>query len=154
QKRFTQYGSIFKTHIFGHPCVFMVGPEAAEFVLVSHAQHFNWREGWPKNFKVLFGRSLLLQDGEENKLTRRLMMPAFQRSAFDRYFPTMEAIVITHLQTWLEQGGEIGFEEFRRLTFDIASQIFLGVAPGEEIDGLCELFTTLVDGWAIFGLKK
>lgn len=32
----------------------MVGPEAVEFVLSSHIEHFSWRLGWPDNFKLLF----------------------------------------------------------------------------------------------------
>ena len=33
EKRYQKHGSIFKTHIIGRPTVYMVGPEAVEFVL-------------------------------------------------------------------------------------------------------------------------
>lgn len=37
QKR---YGDIFKTHILGCPCIMIASPEAAKFVLTSHAHLF------------------------------------------------------------------------------------------------------------------
>ncbi len=62
-KRFRKYGPIFKTHILGRSTVFLAGPEAAEFLLSSHYDHFSWRDGWPESFKLLLGQSLFLQEG-------------------------------------------------------------------------------------------
>ena len=155
RRRHQKYGNIFKTHLFGNTCVFMIGPEAAEFVLSSHAKHFNWQDGWPKNFAVLFDKSLLLQDGAEHRRNRKLMMPAFHGQALINYFKTIEQITISYLHRWeQQQQGIIDFEDVKEFTFDAASQIFLGVAPGENIETLCDWFTVLTDGWSFFGLKK
>lgn len=146
EKRYKQYGSIFKSRILGRPTVYMIGPEAVEFVLSSHMDHFSWREGWPNNFKELLGESLFLQDGEEHRQNRRLMMPAFHGPALARYITTMESITQDYLQKWEQKQEFSWFQEFKQLTFDIASQLLVGASPGSEVARLSQLFTTLTNG--------
>ncbi|WP_138506703.1 cytochrome P450 [Nostoc sp. PA-18-2419] len=146
KKRYQQYGSIFKTHLLGRPTVVMIGPEALEFVLSTHIDNFSWREGWPANFKILLGESLFLQDGEEHRRNRRLMMPALHGPALANYVVTIEDITRSYLQKWEEQQEFTWFQEFKQLTFDIASQLLLGTRPGVEGMRLSQLFTTLANG--------
>lgn len=146
EKRYKKYGSIFKTNIIGRPTVVMAGPEAVEFVLSSHMDHFSWREGWPNNFKVLLGESLFLMDGEEHRQKRRLMMPALHGSALVNYFDTMEEITLSYLKKWEEKQEFVWMEAFKQLTFDIASELLLGTKSGAESARLSKLFTTLTDG--------
>ncbi len=148
-KRYQQHGSIFRTRVLGRNAVFMVGAEAAEFVLSSGMEHLSWREGWPITFKKLLGRSLFVQEGEEHRRNRRLMMPAFHGPALARYTTTMESITQRYLQKWEQLGEFVWFDEFKQFTFDIASQIFLGTPPGEDTVRLSQLFTTLTNG--LFG---
>ncbi len=145
-KRYQKYGPIFKTHVLGKPTVVMVGSEAAEFVLSSHMDHFSWREGWPKNFKVLLGGSLFLMDGEEHRQKRRLIMPAMHGPALANYIGTMEAITQEYLQKWEEKKEFTWFKELKKLTFDIACELLLGTKPGVESVRIRELFTTLSNG--------
>lgn len=149
KKRYERHGPIFKTHVLGRKAVFMVGPEAAEFVLASGMHHLSWREGWPLTFKQLLGRSLFVQEGDEHRRNRRLMMPAFHGPALARYIATMEALIATYLTKWERLGEFVWYEELKQLTFDIASQIFLGTPPGQDGDRLSRLFTTLTNG--LFG---
>lgn len=146
EKRYRKYGSIFKTNILGKPTVYMVGPEAVEFVLSSHTDHFSWREGWPDNFKLLLGESLFVQDGEEHRKNRRLMMPALHGAALTNYVGTMESITQTYLHKWQQQREFIWFDEFKQLTFDIASLLLLGTNSGSDVARLSQLFTTLTNG--------
>ncbi len=152
KKRYRQYGSIFKTHLLGRPTVVMLGTEALEFVLSSHLENFSWRQGWPANFKILLGESLFLQDGEEHRRNRRLMMPALHGRALANYFTTMEDITCIYLQKWENQQEFTWFSEFKQLTFDIASQLLLGTSPGLEGMRLSQLFTTLSSG--LFALNS
>lgn len=146
KKRYQKYGSIFKTNLAGKPTVVMVGPEAAEFLLASHMECFSWRQGWPKNFKVLLGESLFLMDGEEHRQKRRLMMPAFHGPALVNYLNSMSEITVKYLQTWVNKKELTWLEEFKKLTFDIASTLLLGTPPGEDSVRLSKLFADLSDG--------
>jgi retinoid hydroxylase len=145
-KRYQQYGSIFKTNLIGKPTAVMIGTEAAEFVLSTHTEHFSWRQGWPNNFKLLLGESLFLMDGEEHRQKRRLMMPALHGSALANYFGTMEDITQKYLEKWIKKGDFTWLEEFKQLTFDIASELLLGTKPGADSVYLSQLFTTLTNG--------
>lgn len=149
EKRYRKYGSIFKTHILGRPTVCMVGSEAVEFLLVSGFDHFSWREGYPETFKILLGRSLFVQEGEEHRRNRKLIMPAFHASALARYFDTMDKITGKYLLQWEQKREFKWFEEFKQLTFEIASQIFLGTSTGETAR-FSQLFATLIDGFFAF----
>ncbi|MCT7951310.1 cytochrome P450 [Ancylothrix sp. C2] len=146
KSKYDKYGAIFKTRLLGRPAVFLVGPEANEFVLSSGMEYFSWRSGWPETFKVLLGESLFLQDGEEHKRNRRLMMPALHGAALPRYVSTMEEITQKYLKIWEEKGEFVWFEEMKKLTFEIATVLLLGANPGAEVDRLSGLFTTLTNG--------
>lgn len=145
-ERYQQYGPIFRSHVAGKPAVFMVGPEALEFVLSSGMGHLSWGDGWPATFRQLLGRSLFLQDGDEHRRNRKLIMPAFHAAALAGYVDTMAELVKSHLNSWEQQGEFACFEALKPLTFEIASQIFLGAAPGAETAQLSQLFATLTEG--------
>jgi len=153
-KRFQRYGPIFKTRILGRPAVFLMGAEAVEFVLSSGMEHFSWRDGWPESFKLLLGQSLFVQEGEEHRRNRRLMMPAFHGAALASYMTTMETITLRYLKLWQEKHTFVWYDEFKQLTFEIASQIFLGSAPGADVARLSQLFTTLTNGLFGLGLRR
>lgn len=145
-QRYRQHGSIFKTHLIGKPTIVMVGPEAVEFVLCSHIDYFSWREGWPQNFQTLLGKSLFLQDGAEHRRNRRLMMPALHGPALANYVATMELITQDYLQQWQIKQEFTWFDEFKKLTFDIASQLLLGTNSVADNSKLSQAFTQLTNG--------
>lgn len=146
EKRYREFGPIFRTQLIGRPTVVMVGPEAVELVLSSRMDHFSWREGWPDNFQILLGESLFLQDGEEHRKNRRLMMPSLHGAALVQYVSAMKEITRRYLQKWEVQGEFVWFEEFKQLTFDIASELLLGTKTGEKSVQLSRSFTTMTQG--------
>ena len=154
-KRQAQYGSIFKTSIIGQPTVFLCGPEANEFLLSSHMDCFSWRGGWPGTFKELLGESLFLQEGEEHRRNRRLLMPAFHGKALESYFETMVALSQTYLSRWEQKRDLVWFKELKQFTFEVASVLLMGTEPNmdsgsahknDEIEQLSGWFTDLTNG--------
>jgi cytochrome P450 len=154
RKRHAAHGSIFRSNILGKPTVFMIGPEAVRFVLASHFDHFSWGEGWPATFQTLLGESLFVQDGEEHRRNRRLLMPAFHGKALVGYFNAMDTIMRRYLERWLDQGEFDWFTENKQLTFDIAAQTMLGVPSGPAVARLSSLFTTLTNGFFVLGRSR
>lgn len=145
-KRAKKYGSIFKTHILGRPTVFMVGAEANRFILSSHIDYFSWRDGWPATFRELLGESLFLQEGEEHRRNRKLLMPAFHGAALNHYFETLNAVVQRYLDQWQQQGELTLLSEMKQMTFEIASTLLVGSEPGEKNAQLSQWFTELTAG--------
>jgi len=153
-KREKQYGSIYKTNILGRKTVFMTGADANKFILSSHMDHFSWGQGWPDNFRNLLGRSLFLQDGEEHRRNRKLLMPAFHGQALTHYAHTMEEIIRKYLQKWQTQQNFTWFLELKQMTFEIASVLLLGTAPGGKTQLLSQWFSELTNGlFAIFPIR-
>lgn len=152
-KRQAKYGNVFKTHILGRPTVVMMGPEANGFILSSHMDHFSWREGWPGTFRELLGESLFLQEGEQHRRNRKLLMPAFHGKALESYFDTMVNISQNYLKQWEQTGTFTWFGEMKKLTFEIASKLLIGSEPGEMTDRLSQWFTDLTNGLFMVPLR-
>lgn len=146
EKRQARYGPIFKTHITGRKTVVMIGPKANRFILSTHFDHFSWRGGWPSTFRELLGESLFLQEGEQHRRNRRLLMPAFHGSALESYFATMVNLTQKYLGRW-EALDDFGwFNEMKQLTFEIASVLLLGNQTGQSTSQLSQWFTDLTNG--------
>jgi cytochrome P450 len=152
-KRQAKYGDIFKTYLLGRPTVVMMGAEANRFILSSHMHHFSWREGWPGTFRELLGESLFLQEGEQHRRNRKLLMPAFHGKALESYFDTMVNISQRYLNRWEQLGTFTWFGEMKKLTFEIASTLLIGSEPGEMTDRLSQWFTELTSGLFIVPLR-
>ena len=154
-KRQQQYGAIFKSRIIGQPTVFFCGPEANAFLLSSHANCFSWRGGWPDTFKALLGESLFLQEGEEHRRNRRLLMPAFHGKALEGYFDTMVSLSETYLTRWEKKQNLVWFQELKKFTFEVASVLLVGIdsrgtdsrsVDDAQIDQLSAWFSDLTNG--------
>ena len=76
---YEKHGPIFRASVYGGEIIYLVGPEANRFVLVSNRQKFSHHEGWGRLFGVvdMFGDGLLTMDGKEHDQHRRMMNPAF-----------------------------------------------------------------------------
>jgi cytochrome P450 len=80
---YERYGPVFTLKIFHHNAVFMLGPQANHYMLVSHASNFLWREGHLRDLVPLLGDGLLTIDGLYHRTHRKLMLPAFHRERIE-----------------------------------------------------------------------
>ncbi len=145
--RVRRYGPVFKTHLMGKPTVSVSGYDACLFVLTDGMSHLNWADGWPQTFRALLGRSLFVQDGEEHRQKRRLLMAAFNGPALASYVPRMEARVLEHLVRWQAEGELTLLPRIKQLTFEIASDLMLGTDPGADTGPLARAFAALTGGF-------
>jgi cytochrome P450 len=74
---YEQYGPVFTMRLFHALGVWMIGPEAQHFILVSDADKFVWREGAYRELIPLLGDGLITTDDEYHDRSRRLMLPVF-----------------------------------------------------------------------------
>src|SRR5579859_4740854 len=133
---YQQHGPIFRSMYLEREIVFLVGPEANRFVLVTHRQKFSNFVGWSDIFLAVktLGRGLLSMDGEEHALHRKMMNPAFTSSYMDRYLPLMNRIIRQQTQSWPEAGEVSLSREARQITFEVAAQALTGLKEGDEIE--------------------
>lgn len=90
-------------------------------------------------------KGLVFQAGESHRRHRRLMMPAFQRSAVDGYAPDIVAITEAALKTW--PNGQVCdvAELTRRLVQRIAVRCLFGLDEREGERGLGRLAAETTD---------
>ena len=78
---YERHGPVFTLRLFHGNVVFMLGPEANHYILVSHFNQFSWREGHLGDMIPLLGDGLLTIDGDFHKRSRRSCWWASSRSA-------------------------------------------------------------------------
>ncbi len=118
----------------------------------THADNFS-NDGWPDSFQTLLGKqALVLQEGEEHRRNRQLLMPTLHGSALARYITKMEKTSIAYLRSWEEMGSITWFPQFRKMTFDISSNLLIGSSPGEINERLFQGFLEVSKGLFAFPL--
>lgn len=130
-KRFQQYGTIFKTRLFGQPTIFIKGAEANRFILTQENQQFE--VSWPPSTRALLGsNSLALQTGNIHQQRRKLLAQAFMPRALAGYIATMEQITQSYVQRWQTQQEFTWYPELRNYTFDVACKLLAGLDHGSQ----------------------
>src|SRR6185437_1718752 len=74
-----RFRPVFTLRLLHSNIVFMLGPAANHYILVSHFSDFEWREGSFRDLIGLMGDGLLTIDGDFHRRSRRIMLPAFHR---------------------------------------------------------------------------
>jgi cytochrome P450 len=126
---YERYGPVFTLKIFHHNAVFMLGPEANHYMLVSHAGNFLWREGHMRDLIPLLGDGLLTIDGAYHRTHRKLMLPAFHRERIEAAGVTMRAEVDRALER-LVPGTVVNLYDWtREVALRIALRALFGLDP-------------------------
>ncbi|EOX98260.1 Abscisic acid 8'-hydroxylase 4 isoform 3 [Theobroma cacao] len=114
QKR---YGEIFKTHILGCPCVMLASPEAARFVLVTHARLF--KPTYPKSKEKMIGPyALFFHQGEYHTRLRKLVQSSLAPDTIRKLIPGIEDIAVSALESWAGSGQVINtFYEMKKTAY-------------------------------------
>lgn len=125
-----RYGDIFKTHILGCPSVMIASPEAAKFILVTHAHLF--KTTFPSSKEGIIGpHALFFHEGEYHRMLRRLVQGCFRPDVIRDLVPAVEATSLRALDSC--QGRTINtFHEMKKYAFDVGVLKIFG--EQEELD--------------------
>jgi len=129
---YERFGPVFTLRLFHANTVWMLGPAANHYVLVSHASNFLWREGSFRDLIGFMGDGLLTIDGEFHRRSRRIMVPAFHS---ERIAASVELIKeeTERALAQFEPGREIDLYAWtRRLAMRVAMRALFGVDPDRE----------------------
>lgn len=112
-----RYGEIFKTHVLGCPCVMLASPEAARFVLVTHAHLF--KPTYPKSKEKLIGPSaLFFHQGDYHSRLRKLVQASLSPETLRKLIPDIEAIAVSALHSWASCAQVINvFQEMKKVSW-------------------------------------
>src|SRR4051794_16846714 len=148
---YERHGPVFTLRLFHGNVVFMLGPEANHYMLVSHFNQFSWREGHLGDMIPLLGDGLLTIDGDFHKRSRRIMLPAFHSERIAALTTLMEAEIEQAVGRW--QLGQVLdlYGWTRHLALRIAMRALFGVDPdggtAARMDA-AQQFETALGFWA------
>ncbi|KAJ1434124.1 Cytochrome P450 [Sesbania bispinosa] len=139
-----RFGSMFKSHILGCPCVMISSPEAAKFVL-NKAQLF--KPTFPASKERMLGKqAIFFHQGVYHANLRRLVLRTFMPQAIQNIVPDIESIALSCLKSW--EGKLITtFLEMKNFTFNVA---LLSIFGKDEIlyrEDLKRCYYTLEKGY-------
>ena len=145
-KRYERYGEISWSQRVWHytndqPCS---GPDANQFVLQNRGDLFSNNQGWDFFIGKFFHRGIMLLDFEEHRHHRRIMQNAFKKPVLVEYLNEMDAPIQNGIQRWLPQDDFHVFTAIKKLTLDMATEIFMGHHLGPEANKLNKAFIDTV----------
>lgn len=142
QQRQQQYGSIFKTHLFGRPTIALIGAEAARFLFANDGQRLEMTN--TSTFEALLGvHSIGVKTGSAHQVLRKQLFQAFQPRALAEYALTMETMTHCYLQKWEQMKELTWYPELKQYTLDIAYKLLVGVDTTAD-----ENLGTLYEAWS------
>ena len=143
RQRFTRYGDVVRFNAFGMEFIALLGPEANQLVLQNRDDLFS-NASWEKMIGPFFRRGLMLLDGDEHRLHRRVMQVAFTNAALREDLDGINRTLAASLAAWPTGEGVRVFDLLKSMTLDIASRVFLGQPAGKDSDAMNRAFLATV----------
>lgn len=131
-----ELGDIFQISLGAFKPVFMVGPDAARFVLVSARDQLLWRPEHDPVTKLL-RNGLLVTDHDEHDRLRRIMNPSFRRTMIDGYVESMWRSADRIMLDWSLASGPVEMlTEMRRMALLIVMDTLFRIDMMRDLDHL------------------
>jgi cytochrome P450 len=132
---YEEHGPIFSMRLLHTRVVFMLGPEANNFITVGRPENFHWRESSFGDLIPLLGDGLLTIDDDYHDRARAIMMPAFHRRQMDASVEAMATEAALAIGA-LRPGAVVDvYDWMRNLAMRIAMRALLGLDPDEAGKG-------------------
>ncbi|XP_021753944.1 abscisic acid 8'-hydroxylase 1-like [Chenopodium quinoa] len=113
-----KYGSVFKTHILGCPCVMISSPDAAKFVLSTRSNLF--KPTFPASKERMLGKqAIFFHQGDYHAKLRKLVLQSFMPGAIRSFVSDIDSIASQSLKS-LEGSFINTFQEMKTYTFNVA----------------------------------
>jgi len=144
RKAFERHGPIYRNRALFREQLVLLGPEANEFVFMDRGRALSSRLGWGAYLDRLFPRSLMLMDFDEHRAHRKIMSQPFKTGPMRAYADRLNAVFAPVLADWTGSGTFRFYPAVKRLTLNLAADIFLGLSPGPETDKVNRALSAIV----------
>ncbi|KAA1421296.1 cytochrome P450 [Nocardioides humilatus] len=139
-----RHGPVFWTNAFGRKIVWTTSPEAAKEVLTTKSKSIS-QAGWRYFIEAFFERGLMLLDGQEHLLHRRIMQEAFTRPRLEGYTEQFTKVIDNEMSTWPVNEQMLLNPAVKDLSLAVATVVFMGADPHQS-DHLTRAFVDAVRG--------
>ncbi|CAN6461424.1 unnamed protein product [Victoria cruziana] len=141
QKR---YGSIFKTHVLGCPCVMLTSPEAVRFVL-TQARLF--KPTFPASKMRMLGReAIFFHQGDYHSKLRKLVVRAFLPESLRNMVAHIDSVALDALRS-CDGRSVTAFLEMKTYAFNVALLSIFGRDECFDREELKKLYYVLEKGY-------
>src|SRR3954467_2929850 len=145
EKRAGRYGLVFWTDILDETCLYLLGPDANELVLLDPQRLFSSRFGWVGIMDRVFPGGLIMMDFDEHRLHRRALSVAFKAGPLRRYLAALDSSISARIAAWRAAPGPIQFyPAVKRLTLELAATAFLRGSLGPAMDQVSRALIDMV----------
>lgn len=138
-----KHGNVFSAWFAGKKITCLLGPDANQLVL-TNAKMFTSKQEWEYFIGPFFHRGLMLLDGDEHRLHRRIMQSAFSKEALASYVQLMQPRIAHDIAEWQPGDNFLMFNHLKQLALNIGNEVFVGHAPGPEADAMNKSFLATV----------
>ena len=126
---YERFGPVFTLRLLHSNIVFMLGPAANHYILVSHFSDFEWREGSFRDLIGLMGDGLLTIDGDFHRRSRRIMLPAFHRENIAASVETIHEETERAIEQLVPGSTADLYDWTRHLAMRVAMRALFGLDP-------------------------
>lgn len=140
---YAKYGPVTWSHAFATRVVWALGPDAVQEVLTNRSKAMS-QAGWEYFIGPFFTRGLMLLDGQEHLLHRRIMQVAFTRTRLVAYQEQVQAVIDATLPSWPTDQPMLMYPAIKNTSLEIATRVFMGAEPSAESQELIEAFEDAV----------
>lgn len=144
--RFNQYGEVARVSILGKKGVFLLSPDANEFLTVDKDKQFSSKAAYEPFLKDTFPDALGLMDFDDHAHHRKIMQAAFKKEAMMSYMGVLNQSAADTIATWDVTQPFLFFPHIKSLLFNQAAIVFMGESLGPVATQLIGYFTTTVAG--------
>jgi cytochrome P450 len=144
KSNFERFGPVSWIGGFGTKTVLALGPDAIGAVLANRDKAFANEPGWSYFIGPFFNRGIMLMDFEEHLQHRRIMQQAFTRERLTGYLDAMNPAIARGIERWRPDPQFPLQTNVKRLTLDIATEVFLGAELGPEAERVNRAFEDTV----------
>lgn len=126
QEYIRRYGPVYKTKMLGVWRVNLCGPDALAYVLLDKERNFSSTGGWDALARIYPG-GLILQDFDEHRHNRRIMMAAFRAAAIRDYRRRMGVLMLELLKEWPKDEPFDFYAAIKNMTLRMGGAVFMGL---------------------------
>ncbi|WP_246154380.1 cytochrome P450 [Saccharopolyspora hirsuta] len=146
RRRYEEFGPVSWGVTLGTRAVTVMGPDAIEAVATNRDKAFGNEGFYDYLIGPFFRRGILLLDFDEHLHHRRIMQQAFSRERLVGYLDAMTPAIERELAKWRPGERFPVYTAAKRLTLDLATEVFVGEEPGADADRLSRAFVDAVHG--------
>jgi cytochrome P450 len=146
RRRHAQYGDVSWCGLVGTPVVTALGPDAIEALATNRDKAFGNAGFYDYLIGPFFKRGVMLMDFGEHLQHRRIMQQAFTRPSLVGYLDAMNGGIERRLGRWAPDERFPIYSAAKKLTLDVATEVFVGERAGTEADRISAAFVDAVHG--------